>query len=189
MKRFQISAVGASALVLATIALLGAAAPALADEQLTTKHLDSSYYTNGTLKHFTWTEPGDFSACGVLSENYFTVYYDILSTTKIHITSMKVQYYVKGPAGSGVYGGWAIADQGSGSSQRLGTFWADYNTLYKFNSATRDAEGYSYVGSYTHVGPLTITGRKALIEKETTIYRPVTNCTTDFNYSMLQVTW
>ena len=170
------------------IGLLGNPGSALAGEQIYVKSLPASAYTNGVLKSFTWTELYDWSACGVLDDNYYTVYYDILNATQIHITKVKVDYYLKGPSGSGVFGGWMVADQSGPTGQRLGTLQGDWFTRYTWNSATRDSEGYSHVGTYTHVGPLTITGRKAFIEKQTTI-DGYTRCSGPYDYSELQVKW
>jgi len=180
---------GITALVVGTATLGFPQAVQAFGEQVYVKTLSSSQYTNGVVKSFTWTESNDWAACGVLNDNYYTVYYDILSTTKIHITKVVVDYYVKGPAGSGVWGGWVTAGPNSGNYDKLGTFWGDWFTLYPFKSSTRDSEGYSHAGTYTHTGPMTISGRKAFMEKETTINSYTSGCTPDFDYSELFVSW
>lgn len=173
--------VAATALVL----LVSQVATVTAHEQVSSRILNSSYYTNGPVKSV--VAGFTHNACGLSSELELVVYYDIMNTSKIRITKLKVNYYLKGSSGSGVWGGWARVSKGS-TTYQLGTQWGDYSHKYLFNPATKDADGYSYLGSYTHYGPLTVTGRTIHVHKLTNVDSAST-CVGPWDYSDFQLSW
>jgi hypothetical protein len=179
------------ALVAAVVMTLQAAGPAMAHESVRSITLTSSQYTNGVLKSFLYA--GSHSDCGNLyGDVSVRVYYDQLNTTKIRITKIVVKYYVKGPASSGLWGGTLWITDGTGSQQQwLPNLWGDHYTFYRFNSATRDIDGYSYVGTYTHYatgGSDTVNGRQLIVVKRTNLDTR-TGCVGDWDYTEAVVSW
>jgi hypothetical protein len=154
--------------------------------------LSPSQYTSGVEKSFvvTWS----ISACaGVAADIEIRFYYDVLNASRINITKAKVKYYL-GPSTRVIYGG-PMQAYGANGLQTIGTEWGDYNTFYHYSSGTIiDDDGYRYVGSYTHNGPVNVNGNHdnygayATISKDwVTAYN--TSCSTNFQGLGLSLRW
>ena len=129
------------------------------------QHLGSSFYTNGVVKHVFAGDNMDLG--GYYSDVQLTVYYDQLSATKMHVTKVVTKYWLK--ASGALYGGTLLTTYGGDQHYMCGSSLGDFNTLYPFNSRTKDAEGYSYVGSYTQACPFTVNGTSVYFTKYWTI--------------------
>jgi len=179
------------AAIAAAVLMLQMAGLATAHESVISITLTPSQYTNGVLKSFLYTR--SHSDCGNLyGDVSVRVYYDQLNTTKIRITKIVVKYYVKGPSSSGVWGGtlW-ITDGTGGQQQWLPDLWGDHYRFYKYNPATKDIDGYSYVGTYTHYasgGSDTVNGRRLIVVKRTNLDTR-TGCVGDWDYTEAVVSW
>jgi hypothetical protein len=132
--------------------------------------------------------------CGVYSDVELVVFYDRATATQFRVTKVRVNYWVKG-SGNGVWGG-TMKIMGAGGSSYLpaGSQLGDHWSFYRYDPATRDIEGYSHAGSYTHWGPLTVTpvtmsdGRRyARIWKRTNVESP--RCVGSWDYSEMQLRW
>jgi hypothetical protein len=179
-------------LALAVALLLAALVPGAASghEVVKSVTLSSSQYTNGTVKSV--VVQASHNHCGnVYSDVSMTIYYDLLNTSKIRITKVKVNYYVKGSTSSGVWGGtmWAT-DKNLNQKQWLppGNIWGDHTSFYKYNTATRMSDGYSFAGTYTHTGPVTINGRAAFVVKRTNVQNGSV-CVGGWDYTLGQLYW
>jgi hypothetical protein len=173
------------ALVLSALVLVAQAfGPALAASHtsFSDRFLSSSYYTNGVTK--TIVGGTSHSGCGKYADISLTVYYNKLDTTGMNVTKVVVKYYLK-PNG-GVWGGSLIVTKANNTQSYLppGNTLGDYYTFYPFNSATKNSEGYSLVGTYTHNGPLWSGGRVIAFTKYNSI-----GCGTESPRTVVQFHW
>lgn len=174
------------------IAVIGAAlglviqlfAPALVagHESFSSRQLNSSYYTNGTTK--TIFGGGSHTGCGRAMDVSFKVYYNKMDATGMNVTKVDARYSVRG--GGGGWGGPMIVTKGNGSQVYIpaGNALGDYHTFYPYKSSNVDSEGYSFVGSYTHQGPVWSPGRRVAFTKWTSIW----NCSED-SITIFQLQW
>ncbi len=128
-----------------------------------TRFLNASYYTNGRMK--TVTTESTFNACGKYSDIRLTVYYDFLNKSRMNIRKVVVEYYLKG---SGAINGGSMMVTSAQNSQSYLPNWdtfGDFGKTYPFKKSTKDREGYSFVGSYTHNGPKNVVGRSVSFTK------------------------
>jgi hypothetical protein len=159
-------------LVLANVLLLVVtsvgAASAHTNYDIPSYLIPSSKFTNGTVKYVTGSMAHNH--CGKYSDVSFRVYYDRLSTSGMHITKVVVTYKLKAGSGSGMWGGSLIVTHGTNDQDYVGSIVGDRHEAYFWKSSTRDSEGYSNLGSYTHPGPVTINGRDFFLTKYTSIF-------------------